>query len=102
MWGKRESKNSLEAPPIAIENAAAVEILRVWAAPGISQQVSLRTTWKDPGAWGLMLVDIARHAAKAYASEGRNPIEVLERIRGFWDAEWSRPTDDSVDLTPKS
>ena len=63
MWGKRPTQNTLEPPPIAQANANAVEVLRVWAAPGSPQQLALRTTWQDAGAWGLMLVDIARHAA---------------------------------------
>jgi hypothetical protein len=42
---------------------------------------------------GSMLVDIARHAAKAYANEGQNPIDVLARIRQLLDAEYSKPTD---------
>jgi hypothetical protein len=92
MFRRRESKNSLAVPPIAIENPAAVEVLRVWAAPGSPQQLTLRTTWEDPAAWGLMLVDIARHAAKAYEAEGRMGAEVLKRIRELWDAEWSNPT----------
>ncbi len=38
-----------------------------------------------------MLVDIARHASKAYASEGQDPEVVLARIREFFDAEWEKP-----------
>jgi hypothetical protein len=63
------------------------------AAPGNPTQVSLRTTWQDPGAWGVMLVDVARHAANAYEREGRNRAEVLARIRGLFDAEGAAPTD---------
>jgi hypothetical protein len=100
MFGSREKKNSLSAPPLADENADAVEVLRAWAAPGSPQQLSLRTTWKDPGAWGLMFVDIARHAAKASASEGHNEVEVLARIRELWDVEWSGPADDPLQLSP--
>jgi hypothetical protein len=101
MFGKRERKNSLDVPPLATENPGAVEVLRVWAAPGSPQQLCLRTTWKDPKAWGLMLVDIARHVSKAYESEGQDPAEVLARIREMWDAEWSSPSDDPLDLTPR-
>lgn len=99
MFSKRANKNSLEVPPIADENSAAVEVLRVWAAPGAPQQLTLRTTWKDPGVWGLLIVDVARHAAQAYKSEGRDPGEVLARIRELWNAEWSNPTDDARDIT---
>jgi hypothetical protein len=102
MFGRRENKNSLAVPPVANENAAAVEVLRVWAAPGSAQQLTLRTAWEDPGAWGLLLVDVARHVAQAYKAEGRNPDEVLKRIRELWDAEWSSPTDEPQDITDRS
>ncbi len=101
MWGKRPTQNKLEPPPIAQANSNAVEVLRVWAAPGSPQQLTLRTTWQDAGAWGLMLVDIARHAAQAYANEGQDPEVVLARIRELFDAEWSQPTDALEDITPK-
>ena len=102
MFGKRTKQNSLAVPPVAEENPDAVEVLRVWASPGNPQQLTLRTTWKDPGAWGLLLVDVARHAAKAYEAEGRDPEEVLVRIRKLWEAEWSGPTDAPLDITPDS
>lgn len=99
MFGRRKHIQDLEPPPIASTNPEAVELLRVWAAPGRPQQLTLRTTWKDPGAWGLLLADIARHAAQAYAREGQETAEVLRRIRELFDAEWSSPTDDPKDLT---
>ena len=88
-----KSKNELEKPPIASERNA-FEILRVWAGKDLPQQYSLHTTWDDPGAWGLLLVDIARHTAKAYANLGDySEREALERIRQLFDAEWESPTD---------
>jgi len=99
MFGRPKQKNALEPPPIAGTHPDAVEVLRVWAAPGMAQQVALQTVWKEPGAWGLMLVDVARHAAKAYARDGHDEKAVLERIRTFLDAEWSIPTDTPEDLT---
>jgi len=98
MFGKSKSRERLEPPPIAA-NPAAVEVLSVWAAPGSPQQLTLRTAWKDPGAWGLLLVDVARHVAKAYAAEGCDSSEVLTRIRTLLDAEWSAPTDGPEDVT---
>ena len=79
-------------------NPQAVEVLRVWATPGQPQQLTLRTTWKDAGAWGLLLADIARHAAKAYAAEGHNVAEVLARIQQLMNAEFSQPTDEPIQL----
>ena len=54
------SNNELEKPPISREQGA-FEILRVWGGKDLPQQYALNTTWDDPGAWGLLLVDIARH-----------------------------------------
>jgi hypothetical protein len=99
MFGRRKQTPELDPPPIATANREAVEILRVWAAPGSPQQLTLRTCWKDPGAWGLLLVDVARHAAQAYQREGHNPREVFRRIRQLFDAEWSSPTSAADDLT---
>ena len=99
MFGKRPNQNALEAPSIAQSNPAAVEILRVWAAVEAPQQLVLRTNWKDPGAWGLVLVDIARHVAQAYEAEGQDPAVVLARIRQLFDAEWSAPTDEPQNIS---
>ena len=99
MFGRRKQAQDLDPPPVAMSNAEAVEILRVWAAPGAPQELTLRTCWQDPGAWGLLLADVARHAAQAYQREGHDPSEVLRRIRELFDAEWSSPTDDPKDLT---
>jgi uncharacterized protein DUF5076 len=101
MFGSRKSKNALEPPPIAETNPKAVEVLRVWAVPGEPQQLSLLTTWRDPGAWGLLLADVARHAAEAYGREGHDPKVVLTRIRQALEAEWSDSTDVPTDLSGK-
>jgi len=100
MFGKAKNPNELDPPPQAREDPEALEILRVWAVPGQEQQVTLRPVWNDPGAWGLMLVDIARHAANAYTREGViTHDEVLARIRKLFDAEWARPTDTAHDIS---
>jgi len=83
---------------MASSNSQAVEVLRVWAAPGQPQQLTLRTTWKDAGAWGLLLADVARHAANAYANEGQSRAKVLGKIRQLLDAEFSQPTDNPIEL----
>ncbi len=97
MFGSRKNQNSLTPPPNS-KQPDSVEVLRVWASPGSPQQVSLRPTWQDPGAWGLMLVDIARHAANAYENEGHNREETLARIRALFDAEWASPTDPAEEV----
>jgi hypothetical protein len=43
--------------------------------------------------WGLLLVDVARHAARVYAREGAyNEDEALARIVDIFEAEIARPT----------
>jgi hypothetical protein len=86
-------RGELPIPPAAQADRGAAEITRVWTARG-EQHVSVRTgLWEDPAAWGLMLVDLARHVANAYQQqEGRSREEVLRRIREGLDAEWNSPT----------
>jgi len=77
----------------------AVEVLRVWASPDAAQQLTLNPHWRDPGAWGLLLVDLARHVAQAYAQHQLSPEEALARIFECFDAERAAPTDDPEDIT---
>ena len=88
-------KNQLPIPLAAQADDAAVELARIWAASG-RQHVSLTTgIWEDAAAWGIMLVDLARHIADAYAhAQHRSRSEVLARIREGFDAEWQRPSDE--------
>jgi hypothetical protein len=84
----------LPIPPIALSDPKAVELLRVWAA-NKAQYVALQShLWDDPGSWGIMLVDLAKHVANAYAlSRGDDRATVLARIRQVFDAEWASATD---------
>jgi hypothetical protein len=71
MFGRRKHANELTTPPIA-ENEQAVEVLRVWAGPGDPQQMTLRVTWKQPAAWGLMFVG-RRRATRSASVRPRRP-----------------------------
>jgi predicted transcriptional regulator len=52
--------------------------------------------------WGLLLVDIARHAARAYAREtSYTEAEALARVVDMFEAEIARPTDIGK-TTPRS
>lgn len=95
MWNK-ENPNQLKAPPLA-KRSEAVEILRVWAADGEGQEFSVQPLWQDPGAWGLLFVDLSRYLAHIYEQQGMNGDEVLLRIRTLFDAEWDSPTDQPTD-----
>jgi hypothetical protein len=86
--------NELNAPPMA-QQSDAYEVLRVWAGNNLPQQCVLQTPWQDPFAWGLLLVDVARHAARAYANGGTfSEQQALERIKQGFEAEWSSATDE--------
>lgn len=92
------SEDELSPPPIA-SAAGAREVLRVWTAPGEPHQMALSTTWNDPGAWGLLLVDAARHAARAYAAEGMSEAQALDRILQLFRAEIESPTDSPTNVS---
>jgi len=87
--------NELPVPSGVDVDPRAVELVRVWVAHG-QQHVSLATNiWDDPAAWGIMLVDLARHIASAYEqSTGNSHAASLKRIREGFDAEWGNATDE--------
>lgn len=86
--------HELSIPPAASSDPHAGELVRVWAAANMQHVCLAADIWKDPAAWGLALVDLARHVARAYAQmDGRSEADVLHRIRAGFDAEWSSPTD---------
>ncbi len=93
-FGRKET-NELPVPPAAASSRKAIELARIWAADG-AQHVSLSAgVWKDPAAWGVMLVDLAKHVANAYAQSGQTThAAALARIREGLEAEWSKPTDE--------
>jgi len=98
VFAKKPIGDELNPPPIAFSSPQALEVLRVWFEPDSVNQIVLKTTWDDPGAWGLLLADLARHAAKAYANEGLDPQNALDRIKQLFDAELSEPTDSPIEL----
>ena len=91
MFGKR---SELKIPDAAKVDSEAVEILRIWLSGG-AQHVSLKTpVWDDPTAWGLMLADLARHVANAYAAGGADREETLRRVVHGFQIEMDSPTDE--------
>ena len=83
----------LHIPPAVWEDPDARELLRAWAADK-SLHVSFRTDWREPGHWGIFLADVARHAARALASESVGSEDsVLAQIQAKFDEELVKPTD---------
>ena len=84
--------DSLQVPPAALEQGG-VEILRAAIVEG-GLHISLRRAFDDPEAWGMLIADVARHAARIFARETSwTEEEVLERVRSMFDAEMDAPTD---------
>jgi hypothetical protein len=80
-------------PPDALANAEAVEVLRAFVVDG-GLSISFTRAFDDPGMWGMLLVDVARHAARVFAKEGvMDEAEAMERIVEMFEAELDRPTD---------
>jgi hypothetical protein len=88
-------------PPDVIGNADATEVLRAFVVDG-GLSIAFQRAFEEPDMWGLLLVDIARHAARAYARESEySEEEALERILDTFEAEINRPTDPGT-TTPRS
>ena len=80
-------------PPDVIGREDATEVLRAFVVDG-GLSIAFTRAFEEPDMWGLMLVDIARHAARAYARESEyTEEEALRRITDMFEAEIARPTD---------
>ncbi|HZP18652.1 MAG TPA: DUF5076 domain-containing protein [Bauldia sp.] len=83
-------------PPDVLANDDAVEVLRAFVADG-GLSISFTRAFDDPSMWGMLLVDIARHAARVFEKEGVMSTEdALERIRDMFESELANPTDMGV------
>jgi hypothetical protein len=88
-------------PPDVMGRDDAVEILRAFVVDG-GLSIAFTRAFEEPDMWGLLLVDIARHAARAYARESAcAEDEALTRIVDMFEAEIARPTD-LGDTAPRS
>lgn len=88
-------------PPDVMTRDDAVEILRVFVLDG-GLSMAFQRAFEEPEMWGLLLVDLARHAARAYARESEySEEEALSRILEMFEAEIQRPTDLGT-TTPRS
>jgi hypothetical protein len=84
---------ALQAPPSALEHGG-TEILRAAILTSGELQVTLRRAFDDAEVWGMLLADVARHAARIFAVEAQVDEEAaLERIRLMFEAELDSPTD---------
>jgi hypothetical protein len=80
-------------PPDVVGRADATEVLRAFVLDG-GLSIAFMRAFEEPDMWGLLLVDIARHASRAYAKESDyTEQEALTRIIDMFEAEIARPTD---------
>src|SRR5260370_6000137 len=80
-------------PPDVIGRDDAKEVLRAFVLDG-GLSISFTRAFEKPGIWGLLLVDVARHAARAYADETSfTEDEALTLIVDMFEAEIALPTD---------
>ena len=80
-------------PPDVMGRDDATEVLRAFVVDG-GLSIAFTRAFEEPDMWGLLLVDIARHAARAYARESEyTEDEALARIVEMFEAEINRPTD---------
>ena len=88
-------------PPDIAGRDDATEVLRAFVVDG-GLSIAFTRAFDEPDMWGLLLVDIARHAARVYAREGDYSEEdALNRIVEMFEAEIARPTDPGS-TTPRS
>ena len=80
-------------PPDVAGRDDATEVLRAFVVDG-GLSIAFQRAFEEPDMWGMLLVDIARHAARVYAREGEHSEEdALRRIVEMFEAEIARPTD---------
>jgi Domain of unknown function (DUF5076) len=88
-------------PPDVMGREEATEVLRAFVVDG-GLSIAFQRAFEEPDMWGLLLVDVARHAARAYARESAyTEEEALARIIDMFEAEIARPTDVGS-TTPRS
>ena len=89
MAGPREQP----LPPDVIGRDDATEVLRAFVVDG-GLSIAFTRAFEEPDMWGLLLVDVARHASRAFARESAySEDEALRRIIDMFEAEIARPTD---------
>ena len=100
-------RTSLSSPVNAspMENEPRLGVPSITSRPPLARSLGLsmafQRAFEEPDMWGLLLVDLARHAARAYARESEYTEEdALSRILEMFQAEIERPTDTGT-TTPR-
>ncbi len=70
-----------------------MEVLRALIVEG-KLEVSLRRAFEEPEVWGMLIADLARHAARIFSTEtDLSEDDALAKIRAMFEAELDAPTD---------
>lgn len=94
------NERDLAVPPTVAADASTSEILRVWTSDK-GEQVTLRVDLFAPAAWGLVLVDVAKHVAHAYARRGgMTANQAFSEVLSGFIAEIGQATDDPTPTEP--
>ncbi len=92
MMSESNKFEALALPPDVLEKGG-IEILRASVVDG-AVSVALRRSFEDPFTWGVLFVDLARHAARIYAMETDiSEEQALEAIAAGYRAELEDQTD---------
>jgi hypothetical protein len=84
--------DALPVPPEALQQGG-IEVLRAFIVEG-KLEVSLRRAFEEVDLWGMLIADVARHAARVFATETQmSEDQALANIRAMFDAELDEPTD---------
>jgi hypothetical protein len=87
-----ETFDALDPPPMALKEGGK-EVLRAVIVNG-GLHVSIVRAFETPDVWGLLIADIARHAARIFARESAmRESEALAEIVGMFEMEMEKPTD---------
>jgi hypothetical protein len=84
----------LSIPDHADQDPSAFELLRIWTTSS-GERVGLRVEEElPPEAWGIVLADVARHVAHAYAQKGiGNVRDNLRELLTRFLEEMRQPSD---------
>jgi hypothetical protein len=87
--------HALGIPQEIAADGSAKELARVWSAGGRQIVILAPNSELEPGHWGILLVDLAKHVAKERAlNAGLDEKETLTEIKRMFDLEWEHPTDE--------
>lgn len=86
--------NQLGIPAEPLADADAYELARIWSSDGHQYFVLHVAPEADPAAWGIMALDLMKHAARAYQQlDGNSKEDHYKRILAGFMVEMQNPTE---------